>query len=922
MTAATKPDTMFDAAVLAQLACKIPAGKPAQLRAAVTARVKEQIRQERKHCEALLLAENKGRSCAQRLCRMTDAIISTLYEFVTGHIYPPGNPSQAEHITLVAVGGYGHGTLAPYSDIDLMFLLPWKRTPWCEQVMEYMLYLLWDCGLKVGHSTRNVSEAIRMGQQDITVRTALLEARYLTGGKALFDDLASRFATEVVAGSAPEFIRAKLAERDARLKKAGETRYLVEPDVKESKGGLRDLQTLVWIARYHYRITAPDQLVQHGVLSRQEAHLFQKAADFLWTVRCHLHFVTARAQDKLSFDLQREIAHRLGYTDHPGLEDVERFMKHYFLTARQVGNLTRIICAALEDRQAKTVSGLDRTAPPRTRETGKIPDSADFIVENHRLTLSNDQIFTRDPVNLIRIFHLADTYRLALHPHAMQQLSRSLRLVNTALRENKIANALFVDIVTSPRNPALVLRRMNESGILGKFIPDFGKIVAMTQFNMYHHYTVDEHLLRCIDHLSRIEKGQTDKEHPLAHSLLDLIHRKRRILYPALFLHDIAKGRAEHHAPAGEKIARKLCPRFGLDREETDTIAWLVREHLTMNMVAQSRDLNDHKTIADFAGVVQTVERLQLLLVLTICDIKGVGPDVWNGWKGQLLRTLYHKTRHMLTNGASDMPRAARVNAAKAALAARLPDWDRKTLEHCLALHYSPYWLAVAPQNQLRHARFILEADRQGKALSILVRPLAFEAVTELTILAPDHPRLLSIITGSCASAGANIVDAQIFTTTDGRGLDRILISRAFAHDADEERRARNVGRMIENALSGKIRLPDMIAAQPARKDLRHAFDRPPRVDINNNFSNKFSVLEIKGLDRPGLLSELTRVIADMALDIASAHINTFGEKVIDTFYVTDLVGHKITDLQRQRTIKRRLLAVFAPVQKENHEPD
>lgn len=886
----------------------------------VIAILKNALKMGRQACERMLLEDGAGTLCAHRLCHLTDTIVKTLYDFATKRIYPLKKPASKEKIALVAVGGYGRGTLAPGSDIDLMFLLPAKQTPWDRQVMEYILYTLWDMGLKVGHAARNSDEAIRIAREDMSVRTALLEARFLTGNRSLSDAFTQRFEAHVVKKTAPAFIHAKMTEWDKRHKKAGETRYLVEPNVKESKGGQRDLQTLFWITKYYYRIKSPEHLVNIGVLSSQEMRIFQKADDFLWAVRCHMHFLAGKAQDRLSFDIQREIANRLGYTAHPGMKDVERFMKHYFLVAKQVGDLTRIISSALEEEYAKAVPGLNRILRTFSRNRHKIPGSRDFIVDNHRINISRNRVFERDPVNLIRIFYLADKHGFVFHPHALRQVARSLKLITAKVREDKTANALFLEILTSPRHPAMTLRRMNESGVLGKFIPDFGKIVAMMQFNMYHHYTVDEHLLHCIDHLSRIEKKETGKQHPLAHSLIPTLKARRRELYVATFLHDIAKGRPENHSIAGEKIARRLCPRLGLSPQETDTVAWLVREHLTMSMVAQSRDLNDRKTISDFANIVQTMNRLKLLLILTICDIKGVGPGVWNGWKGQLLRTFYYETELVLSGGFPQIPRTERLEAARLALFEALSGWDEQQRNSYLNLHYPNYWLTVPAEDQLRHARFIAQADREKKTLAIMIRVLEFEAVTEITIFASDHPRLLSIITGACAAADANIVDAQIFTTTDGRALDIILINRASNLDEDERRRANRVGKMIENVLAGNIHLPEIICASHKKlKRAAKAFERPPRIEINNNFSEKFSVIEVKGLDRPGLLSEITTVISNLSLNIASAHINTYGEKVIDSFYVTDLNGSKITDLQQQRTIRHHLLALFDS-QPEQHK--
>lgn len=861
--------------------------------------------------ENMLLEDGGGIVCARRLSGLMDQLIIALYDFTLEHIYPAVNPSKAENLAIIAVGGYGRGGLAPGSDIDLLFLLPYKQTPWGEQVVEYMLYMLWDMGLKVGHSTRNIDDAIRLSREDMTIRTSLLEARFLTGSHALFNELNSRFDQEIVADSGAEFVQAKLIERDIRHKKAGSTRYLVEPNVKESKGGQRDLQTLFWIAKYIYRVHSTEELIKRGVFSRSEAKLFSKADDFLWAVRCHMHFLYGKAEERLSFDIQREIATRLGYTDHPGQTGVERFMKHYFLVAKDVGDLTRIISAALEEEQFKETPGTGQIYSTLTRKKRKIAGSTDFILDHNRINIADDEVFQRDPVNLIRLFYLADKHGLQYHPHVIQRVSRSLKLIKSDVRNDKEANRLFLEIVASPRSPERTLRRMNESGVLGQFIPDFGKIVAMMQFNMYHHYTVDEHLLRCIAIMSEIEHETLKNEHPLAHSLLPTLKNDRHLLYVTLLLHDIAKGRPEDHSTAGAKIARKLCPRFGLSASETELVAWLVQEHLTMSKVAQSRDLNDRKTIADFASIVQTTERLKLLLLVTICDIKAVGPGVWNGWKGQLLRTLYHETELLLTGGFSEVSQLDRSNQARRQLAEQLSDWPEDRQKAVLSLHYDNYMLTVPQEDQKRHADFIRASDEAGKILNILARPHEFEAVTELTILSPDHPRLLSIIAGACSAAGANIVDAQIFTTTDGRALDTILISREFDTNDDEMRRAARVGQLIEDVLTGKTHLPEVLARRAKSRRSARAFQVTPRVNINNTLSEKFTVIEVKGLDRTGLLSEITNAISDLSLNIASAHITTFGEKVIDTFYVTGLDGQKITSTTKQTNTQKRLLSLF-----------
>lgn len=887
-------------------------GREDTFRTALAQLLKAELIAARAAAQVILLKDRHGRRCAERLCHVQDEIIRILYSAATRHLYRSPIPSGAERMAVVATGGYGRGLMAPESDIDLLFILPYKQTAWGEQVAEAILYCLWDMGLKVGHATRSVDESIRQARGDMTIRTAILETRFLTGDRPLYDELVERFDKEVVQGTASEFVTAKLAEREERHRRGGQSRYLVEPNVKDGKGGLRDLHTLFWIAKYVYRVRDTNELVARGVFDAQEYRTFRRCADFLWSVRCNLHFYSNRAEERLSFDLQREIAVRLGYTSHPGMQDVERFMKHYFLVAKEVGNLTAILCAKLEDQQAKPAPVLSRMMA-RLRPTQakrRVPESDDFIVDNNRINVAAPDVFKHDPVNLIRIFRLAQKNNLAFHPDAMRDVTRSLGLINAQLRENPEANRLFMEILTSD-NAEIVLRRMNETGVLGHFIRAFGKIVSMMQFNMYHHYTVDEHLIRCIGFLQDIERGGIE-EFTLASDLMRKTRPEHRaVIYIATLLHDVAKGRPEDHSIAGAKVARRLCPRFGFSPADTELVAWLIEEHLTMSTVAQSRDLSDRKTIENFAAVVQSVEQMKLLTILTTADIRGVGPGVWNGWKAQLLRSLYYETEPVLTGGFSEVDRGKRLTAAYAEFRMAFAEWPPEELDAYIGRHYPAYWLKVELPRKIRHARFVRASEQAGHKLAINVGFDEVRGVTELTIFAADHPWLLSIIAGACASAGANIVDAQIYTTTDGRALDTISISREYDRDEDEGRRATRIGEMIEDVLEGKLRLPEVVARRTVRSKAR-PFVVEPEVTINNQWSDRHTVIEVSGLDRPGLLYELTTAISKLNLNIASAHVATFGERARDVFYVTDLLGAQINAPTRQSAIKRALTHVMA----------
>ena len=860
--------------------------------------------------ERLEQGAHRGRVCAESICYLEDVLIKELYDFATAYVFPANNPSEAERIAVAAVGGYGRGLLAPGSDIDLLFLLPYKQTPWGESVVEYMLYVLWDLGQKVGHATRSVSDCIRLGREDFTIRTALLEARFIHGDKVLFDEMEERFGEEVVKGTGNEFVEAKLAERDERHRRSGESRYLVEPNVKEGKGGLRDLNTLFWIGKYVYRVKQPSDLVKAGVFTKDEYQSFRRAEDFLWAVRCELHFLTGRAEERITFDIQTAMAEHLGYQSHRGLKAVERFMKHYFLVAKDVGDLTRIFCAVLEEQERKKQPSIGRFMQALRRKKA----IEDFTVEGGRLTVADGDVFKNDPTNLIRIFKLADEHTLEIHPDALKLITRSLKLIDAKLRKDEKANSLFLKILTSRKTPEVTLRLMNEAGVLGRFVTDFGRIVALMQFNMYHHYTADEHLLRAIGILSEIEKGADTDNAPLATELMSKV-KSRNALYVAMFLHDIAKGRPEDHSDAGAAIARKLCPRLGMGPGETETVAWLVQNHLVMSDVAQKRDIADPRTVQDFAGLVQSPERLRMLFVLTVADIKAVGPGVWNGWKGQLLRQLYFETASVLQGGDSAVNREGRINAAREALAERLSDWSEAARKRYLDRHSDQYWLAMDTDTHERHARMIEAGKDEPLLISTKTDPS--RDITEVTLYTQDHPGLFSRFAGACAVLGMSIVDAKIFTTRDGMALDMIWVQEEDGSAVREERRRDRLKQTIHQVLSGEMLAPDEIEQRFRRRRRADAFSVAPQVFVDNDLSDDYTVVEVNGLDRPGLVHAITRAFFHLGLTIGSAHITTFGERAVDVFYVKDVIGHKVTNANKKKAVERHLLEALAdPVKK------
>jgi [protein-PII] uridylyltransferase len=852
-----------------------------------------------------------GAAVMREQCFLIDQLIRVLFELVVGEIYPLPNPTSGERLALVAVGGYGRGELAPYSDIDLLFLLPYKRTPHTEQVVEYLLYMLWDLGLKIGQATRSVEECLRHAKSDLTIRTGLLEARYLWGEQALFAELRRRFDTEIVRGNAAQFVDGKLAERDARHRRLGDSRYQLEPNVKEGKGGLRDLHTLFWIAKYIYRIDDVGKLVDRGVLSAEESQRFDHAQRFLWTVRCHLHFLTGRPEERLTFDLQTEIARRMGYADQANSRGVERFMKDYFLVAKDVGDLTRIFCAILEADQKRK-----RRLPWMRWGAGR-RGLGGFILDGERLAIPGEDFFAKDPTALLRLFHVAQEHELDIHPRALRAASQSLSLIDRGLREDPEANRLFLEILTSRKDPETALRRMNEAGVFGRFIPDFGRVVAQMQYDMYHHYTVDEHTLFAIGILHKIESGQLKEEHPLATEAAAMI-ASRRALYVAVLLHDIAKGRGGDHSEIGERIALELGPRLGLSAEETETVAWLVRWHLLMSSTAFKLDIGDPQTLGDFVERVQSPERLKLLLVLTVADIRAVGPNVMNGWKAALLRELYLRAVEIMSGGLTVEAQDSRITAAQAAARRLLPDFSEEEFQSFAGRGYPFYWLSFDPETHARHARLMREAEASGTPLTVEKRVDPRNAVTEITLYTADHPGLFSRIAGALAVSGANIVDARIMTMSNGMALDTFWVQDLAGRSFDRPDKLARLAVIFENVLTGDLKPHREFARPPAFPSRTRVFTVMPRVLADNTASRSHTVIEVNGRDRPGLLFELTRELTRLNLQISSAKISTYGEKVVDVFYVKNLFGHKVEQPPKLSEIRRSLEAVLA---QENAAP-
>ena len=795
-------------------------------------------------------AGGDGVEVARLYSAAADDMLAALWRFTTDVLYPAPNPTEAERLSLIAVGGYGRGVLAPFSDLDLLFLRPWKSIPRTEQVIEFMLYVLWDLGVKVGQSARSIDECLSLAKSDMTVRTALLEARPLAGDTALAEDFIARFRALVVKADPRPFIAAKLEERDARHQKSGAVRYRVEPNVKDGKGGLRDLNTLFWIARS----LAPDSplgaRVMDDLLTARERRTFEEAFDFLWRTRAHLHLTSGRAEEKMTFDLQPEVARKMGWRGRGDEPAVERFMRRYFLVARDVGALTRALSAKLEARQQKPTMSLSRLIPGRRRKLGV----DGFIEDAGRLSVTGPEVFTADPRKLLTLFRVADEHDLDLHPDAFSAVSRSLSVVTPSLRRDPEATRDFLDVLAQGQRPYRVLSLMNETGLLGRFLPEWGRIVGQTQFNMYHAYTVDEHTLQAIGIINDIWRGKLKADHPTS---TEIVHRidDFEALMLAMLLHDVGKGGDRGQLEDGAIAARRACDRLGLDPRRIEFVVWLVRNHLALSDYAQKRDVSDPGTIRAFADLVGDPERLRTLLILTVADVRAVGPGVWNSWKGQLMRDLYQRTEAMFRG--EDVTRA-----------------------DPLADH--PRLVARARENG--SAAEVLKANDGGGVRS----------ATLVAVAARDRPGLFADLAGALTLAGADVVGARVATAEDGMALDVFEIhdGAGSPYGVAEPSRLARLTSMLEVAARGDAP-SSPVAPPPMANPRRAAFDVRPTAMIDLDETATAAVVEVSGADRPGLLVELARVFADHQLSIRSAHIAGFGERAVDSFYVTDLKGQK-----------------------------
>ncbi|MEL6686485.1 MAG: [protein-PII] uridylyltransferase [Pseudomonadota bacterium] len=856
-----------------------------------------------------------GLETARLIAAVHDEIITAIWDYALTHEVRASNPTESERVALCGVGGYGRGEMAPFSDLDLLFLTNDKKiSAHVERLTEFVLYLLWDLGLKVGHSVRTVDQSIRLAKEDQTILTALLDLRYLAGDQPLADELHTAFRHDVTKGSGRAYISTKLAERDERHAREGNTRYVIEPNIKEGKGGLRDLHVLYWITRFlgeDAQMLDPqqaDDYVGMDLFDQAAAQRFRRAADFLWRARHNLHWMSGRPVETLSFDRQVELCRKMGHASGPVEVAVERFMKEYFTNAKEVGALTRIACAKLEERRAIRIPNLYKLLPGSRRDLR----NPNLMITTGRLNFKDPTEIRNDPSVILQLFETAGRRNLDIHPDALSAIDFRRNLIDADFRRDPKNAELFLKTLETAKAPATTLKVMNEAGVLGRYLTEFGGIIARTQFNMYHAYTVDEHTLRLVYEADDLIQGRKADMMPgptaIAQGLSKL---ERRMLMLACLLHDTGKGQGDQ-CVEGAQLARRACKRLGLPKEVVDTVAWLVRSHLEMSETGQRRDISDPETVADFAALVGNESRLRLLYVLTVCDIRSVGPGVWNDWKGTLLDGLYQST-HAYLEGRADLDVVSRAASLKEQLIDRLsPEMERRVTP-VLDRMGNSYWLYFEMADLVRHARFIDKQLSSGPASGIELLNGVHTRVdrphdaTELWVLCADRDGLFADLARIIASCGASVAGARLHTgPMDETGAAQVFNvfylqnSDCQAFGSRNESARKTLVKRVQGLINGEktfYNIPDALGSRRA-----DAIPVIPKVRFSDSASGDTTIIEVEGRDRPGLLWALASVLRDHDLQVLSAHIEGIGEKAVDAFYVNRKGKNgPLTDRMRRR---------------------
>ncbi len=839
--------------------------------------------------------------------KLTDNLLQNLFNYLKD----VNDNKNFDNILILALGGYGRGELAPKSDIDLLFLVKDKnfsniKSNDSEKLIQKILYFLWDLGFSVGHSTRTVNQTFDYAKRDISFLTSLIDHRFLIGNKQLFESFQKTFQTFTKNYNTFDFIKNKLIEADQRHKKFGSSRFVIEPNVKEGKGGIRDIQTLIWISRFAYNSKNIFHLFETGVFIKKELFILSNSYKFLLSTRCYLHLLSKRENDNLDIESQIEISKLIGFRQKEFQRPVERFMKRYYIAAKNIGSLTRIFFSVIEDKFKKPIKF-------NFFFRNSIKLEKPFVFRRKKIVIEKKAYILNKPELIIEIFHISHFKNLEIHPETLRLLSDCSKVIRKKQINSKKNNKLFLEIISSKTNPRPILRLMNDTNVLGNFIPDFKKIIGLIQHDMYHHYTVDEHTFFAISNAHELKNECLDPGIALLRKLI-LDIDKFEVLIISLFLHDIAKGLKGDHSINGYKIAKNLCPRLGLNNEDTEIVSWCVLNHLYLSETAFRYDLNDEKIIEKSTKKINSINNLNLLFVLTVCDIKAVGPGVWTDWKGSLLIELYNKIK---------------INLAYKEVK-KTPEKKEKKSNHLFdeiinlnilkkdeAQNYiinfpDNYWQMYDLKQMLNQVRLFKKMLDSKVKFNFEIYNHLKTNVSELIVIAPDNFGLFSKISGILSSSNVNIISAKIITRSDGYAIDYFVINNKMEMAISEKSIQQKIFKKLKDGLQGvynfEIELEKRFNESPSKIKKINA---PIRVNIDNNTSDDYTILEVKCKNAPGVLFKITQCISKLNLQIYNASISTYGTRVTDIFYVKDLFSQKITDEIKIKQVKNNLLEVL-----------
>jgi [protein-PII] uridylyltransferase len=815
-------------------------------------------------------AGESGAALSALMCNGVDKLLIDLWQQQA--------PRAAACVDLVAVGGYGRGELAPQSDWDLWFLVQEACPAHVEREMQSFLVSLWDIGAKIGHAVRTVKETLVHVNEDWESATAAMESRLLAGPGDLFGQMQTRL-NRFFKRKRKNFVEAKLVELEERHARTGGTAFLMEPDIKEGKGGLRDVQAAFWIAKAWYGSDDIDGLVEKGAISERERDQLLSAQDFLWRCRAGLHLEIKRASDRLGFEQQASLAECMQYHAVEYHSAVDVFMKAYF---RHIGRIARVTGMLFMHFQ-------EQLHPQRFTFTRNIGDG--FTLEGQRMGISGDDVFRQDPLRLLRVFHAAQQGQRLLSSQALRQIRADVLLIDDEFRANPEAHRIFLQILRSKRNVHWVLREMNDTGVLGRFIPEFREVVGLGQFNRYHAYTVDEHTIRAVGEARNFWHREREMRLALANDVCQKIHRSE-LLYIALIFHDIAKALPGDHSKLGALMAKNFCQRIGLDQDATDLVEWLVLEHLLMAVKSQRFDLSDPEVIRTFAERIGNRSRLHYLLLLTVADIAAVGPNVWNEWKGSLLQQLYLLTEQHLRSDETVTETAERLYQMRVETVLAQADGDAGSLKAALSL-LSRQCIMHFPPRQLQHIIKLIAAN-DSDAVKFWVDNERSETI--FFIIARERSGLFASLAALLTSGHASIIAAQAYAMADGRVLDVFHLQGAdgshFNVKADLERLQSRICNMLQRGEMGKIEL-----GKPFKVSL--LMQRVPvRARELPQASYQETAIEVSAADQPRLLARLADVISVEGYDLHGASVSTFGERAVDVFFLTGKDSGKLSTEQ------------------------